>query len=136
MTSDTKYSPCGRTCIFEACAFIHVWDLLVHLNVNAFNKHSGNIHKTIHANVEGARDGLNAGDSERDHGFAKLHITQQLPASLRYLKLVAELICHLPVHTLQFYFTSVKSLNQFYVQDHKVAPADSGLVFLPWNSAL
>lgn len=42
MTSDTKYSLCGRTCIFEACAFIHVWDLLVHLNVNAFNEHSGN----------------------------------------------------------------------------------------------
>lgn len=42
MTSDTKYSRTGRTCIFEACAFIHVWDLLGHLNVNAFNEHSGN----------------------------------------------------------------------------------------------
>lgn len=54
----------------------------------------------------------------------KLRVSQRLPASLRYLKLVAELICHLSVHTLQFYFTSVKSLNQFYGKDHKVAAAD------------
>lgn len=134
MTSDTKYSQYGRPCIFEACAFIHVWDLLGHLNVNAFNEHAGN------KSIKPAMHGWSQSCLMQDHLWARPLIHRAAHKSLSSslvkifkvgcwvnLSLIRAYCASFPV----FYFTPVKLLNHFYVQDHKAAAAECNSGFFP-----